>query len=142
MRTRLVTEQFRAVFVEDIPDKLEPNALYVSIPHATVLHLCACGCGNEVVNPLTPTDWRLSFNGKVSLSPSIGNWSFPCRSHYWITDERVHWSTSWSDAQIYRNRAEDQEVKRRFYGDPQSGPTPPKQRRQRWWPFSSPRRKQ
>ncbi|MFC4855982.1 DUF6527 family protein [Actinophytocola glycyrrhizae] len=29
-------------------------------------------------------DQRRDFNGEtVSLSPSIGNWSFPCRSHYY-----------------------------------------------------------
>ena len=61
-------------FVEYIPDSLEEGVIYVSIPFATVLHPCCCGCGNEVVTPLDPTDWHLTFDGRsVPLSPSIGN---------------------------------------------------------------------
>ena len=43
-------------FVEGIPERLEEGVLYVSILYATAMHLCACGCGREVVTPLTPTD--------------------------------------------------------------------------------------
>ncbi|WP_425342947.1 DUF6527 family protein [Rhizobium etli] len=45
-------------------------------------HLCACGCRTEVITPLSPTDWRFTFNGKtISVEPSVGNWSLTCRSH-------------------------------------------------------------
>jgi hypothetical protein len=61
------------------------GVLYVSPGYATVTHLCCCGCGAEVVTPLSPTDWKLTFDGvAISLSPSVGNWSLPCRSHYFI----------------------------------------------------------
>ncbi|MEW1836919.1 DUF6527 family protein [Nonomuraea angiospora] len=43
-------------FVEHIPERLEPGELYISFPFATAAHLCACGCGKEVVIPLSPTD--------------------------------------------------------------------------------------
>ena len=70
-------------FVEFIPDELEQGTVYVSIRFATASHLCVCGCGNKVVTPIRPTDWTLTFDGKtISLNPSIGNWSFPCQSHY------------------------------------------------------------
>lgn len=83
-------------FVEFIPDELEDGILYVSITYATVLHKCGCGCGNEVVTPLSPMDWQLTFNGEtISLFPSIGNWSFPCRSHYWIRKNEVVWVKDW-----------------------------------------------
>lgn len=83
-------------FVEFIPDKLEDGMLYVSITYATVLHKCGCGCGNEVVTPLSPSDWQLIFNGEtISLFPSIGNWSFPCRSHYWIRNNKIVWARDW-----------------------------------------------
>jgi hypothetical protein len=76
----------RHEFVDLIPDALEDGVLYVSVQYATALHLCCCGCGSEVVTPLSPTDWSLTFDGDtVSLRPSIGNYSFPCRSHYFIT---------------------------------------------------------
>lgn len=72
-------------FVKSVPKNPEKGVIYVSIDYATVIHQCCCGCGREVVTPLSPTDWQLSFDGQtVSLDPSIGNWSFPCQSHYWI----------------------------------------------------------
>jgi hypothetical protein len=49
-------ETFRPEFVEFMPDKLEPGVIYVSIPYATAAHLCACGYGNEVTTPISPTD--------------------------------------------------------------------------------------
>ena len=79
-------------FVNYIPDALDDGALYVSIPFATVVHRCCCGCGSEVVTPLDPTDWEMIFDGKsVSLYPSIGNWSLACQSHYWICRNQVRW---------------------------------------------------
>lgn len=82
-------------FVDIIPEKLEPNIIYISLQHCTAIHLCTCGCGNEVVTPISPNDWSLTFNGKtVSLSPSIGNWQLPCRSHYWIRNSSIIWSNS------------------------------------------------
>jgi hypothetical protein len=79
-------------FVELIPRDLDRNALYVSMEHATAIHSCCCGCGGRVVTPITPKDWKLTFDGKtISLYPSIGNWNFQCRSHYWIRNNEVHW---------------------------------------------------
>ena len=130
-----MTDAFHPVFVDEIPEDLTPDTLYICIPYATAMHLCACGCGNEVVTPLTPVDWRLSFNGSVSLSPSIGNWSFPCRSHYWITDERVHWSTAWDDHRVERNREHDRYVKADHFGESeraQPASVMPKKRWRRW----------
>ncbi len=66
------------------------KALYVSIEFTTVVHKCCCGCGREVVTPLSPTDWKLTFDGvSISLHPSIGSWNLPCQSHYWIRHNRV-----------------------------------------------------
>src|SRR5688572_11055762 len=39
-------------------------------------------------------------NGEVSLSPSIGNWSFPCQSHYWIENNRLRWAAAMSPESI------------------------------------------
>jgi hypothetical protein len=103
-------------FVEYIPERLEPGKLYISIQFATASHLCCCGCGLEVVTPFTPTDWTLSFDGEsVSLNPSVGNWSFPCRSHYWIRRNTVRWAGAWSDEQIQLARNSDVSRKRRHF---------------------------
>lgn len=88
-------------FVEYIPDQLENGTIYVSIVFATAVHKCCCGCGNEVVTPISPADWQLTFDGKsVSLYPSIGNWNFACRSHYWIERNRIKWARTWSHKRL------------------------------------------
>jgi hypothetical protein len=88
-------------FVEFVPRELRQGVLYVSIPYATVIHMCCCGCGQQVVTPLAPSQWTLSFDGKsISLHPSVGNWNFPCRSHYWIRNNQVLWAKQWTKAQI------------------------------------------
>lgn len=79
------------VFVEFIPADLDAGRLYVSLKYATASHLCACGCAQRVVTPLSPADWELTFDGRVTLSPSIGNGQYVCGSHYLIRNNRVHW---------------------------------------------------
>jgi len=87
----MMTLQHR--FVDYIPDDLEQNVLYISMAFATVVHKCACGCNAEVVTPLAPLGWQLVFDGEsVSLTPSIGSWSLPCRSHYFIRKNMVQWA--------------------------------------------------
>ncbi|MDA3926857.1 MAG: DUF6527 family protein [Kiritimatiellae bacterium] len=85
-------------FVKSVPNTLLAGVLYISVDYATAVHLCFCGCGREVVTPLTPNDWQIMFDGEtVSLSPSIGNWGYPCQSHYWIKKNRVIWVNDWFD---------------------------------------------
>ncbi len=108
----------RHEFVEHIPDQLAEGTIYISVQFATAVHRCCCGCGNEVVTPLSPTDWSLIFDGEsVSLDPSIGNWSFACRSHYWITRSRVKWARRWSKERIRAGRAADSAAKARYFSD-------------------------
>ena len=100
------------VFVDSIPDRLEDGFIYISIKFAMATHRCCCGCGREVITPFSPTDWRLVFDGEaISLDPSIGNWSYPCQSHYWIRRNRVTWAPRWSRAQIEAASVKDREVK-------------------------------
>lgn len=95
-------------FVDVIPESLEDGVIYISIPYATAVHKCICGCGNEVVTPFSPTDWKLIFNGKsVSLSPSIGNWNFLCKSHYWIVRNKVKFARKWEEWEIEEGRKID-----------------------------------
>jgi hypothetical protein len=104
-------------FVEFIPEQLEQGTVYVSMRFATASHLCICGCGNKVVTPIRPTDWTLIFDGKtVSLEPSIGNWSFPCQSHYYIRKNRVKWAPKWSREQIELGRLHDGHAKQGYFG--------------------------
>jgi Family of unknown function (DUF6527) len=103
-------------FVETIPETIEPGILYVSMSLASSIHLCACGCGQEVITPLSPTDWKLYYDGEnVSLEPSIGNWGFTCRSHYWLRGGKVRWSESMSVSQVEGGRVRDQQLKSDYY---------------------------
>ncbi|MBX3165132.1 MAG: hypothetical protein KF900_11700 [Bacteroidetes bacterium] len=103
-------------FVDFIPEKLEGGILYISMEYCTAIHLCVCGCGNEVVTPISPTDWKLSFNGEsVSLTPSIGNWNFKCKSHYWITNNQIEMAKKWSKKKIDSGRKADEYQKKIYY---------------------------
>jgi hypothetical protein len=112
-------ERLQPAFVDEVPETLQPGVLYVSIPYATAVHCCCCGCGEEIVTPLTPTDWRITYDGEtVSLSPSVGSWSLRCKSHYVINRGKVRWGGAWTNAQIERQWARDRTAKAAYYGRP------------------------
>ena len=114
-----MTEKIEALtprFVEFIPKDLEPGLLYISIEYTTTAHKCACGCGKKVVLPLHPTDWKMTFDGiSVTMRPSVGNWSFPCRSHYLITANRIVWAGDWSEEMIQSGRKRDETRKSNWH---------------------------
>lgn len=102
-------------YVEFVPKVLEPGVLYISEKYKTASHLCACGCGEKVVTPLSPVEWQLrNDDGFVSLHPSIGNWNYACRSHYWIRRNRIAWSGGMTQQQIARVQARDRADKARY----------------------------
>lgn len=101
-------ERLEQRFVTSAPRELDPGILYISLEYTTMLHLCACGCGSKVVTPLSPKDWRFTFDGRtVSVNPSVGSWSLPCRSHYVIEHGVIRWAGDWTDEQIRRGREAD-----------------------------------
>jgi hypothetical protein len=103
-------------FVEFIPEQIEEGIIYITLEYCTAIHKCVCGCGNEVITPISPTDWQLYFDGKsVSLRPSIGNWNFECKTHYWITNNRIKFAKQWDTWKIDLGRKEDIEDKRKYF---------------------------
>jgi hypothetical protein len=102
--------QLRPNFVEFIPERMDKGVLYISRRYNTASHLCCCGCGLEVVTPLNPAKWHLSEHpeGTVSLMPSVGNWSFPCKSHYFVMRNRIQWAGAMSLQQMAAVQARDQ----------------------------------
>jgi hypothetical protein len=112
MKLKAVTHRF----VDIIPDVLDDGTIYVSIPYVTAVHKCCCGCGHEVVTPLSPTDWQLTFDGKtITLHPSIGSWNLACKSHYWVRRNVVVWARGWSKKKIETERRRDRAAKQRYY---------------------------
>lgn len=103
-------------FVDTIPERLENEVLYISGRYSTAAHKCCCGCNEEVITPITKTDWSLYVdNGHVSLYPSIGNWSFACRSHYWIRRNKVIWAGRMTQQLIDQGRANDRIAKKIYF---------------------------
>jgi hypothetical protein len=103
-------------FVHYIPEQLEPGVIYISMDYATAAHSCCCGCGEQVITPFTPTDWKLTFDGEtVSLWPSIGNWNFRCRSHYIIRNSRILGAEPWSDTKVKRGRRKDKRQRQEHF---------------------------
>lgn len=85
------------VYCESIPEHLESGKIYISEKYKTASHLCACGCGNIVVTPLSGgTVWKLNKNadGTISLSGSIGNKYFECKSHYFIENNAIRFDNN------------------------------------------------
>ena len=81
----------RPEYVQQLPDHLVEGVLYISEEFSLTAHKCCCGCGEDVFNKLGPAKWQLTKvpNGTVSLHPSVGNWKYACRSHYFIRNNRV-----------------------------------------------------
>lgn len=116
MEIKLRIELVKHKYVDLIPADIESGVLYISKKYNTASHLCCCGCGEKVVTPLKYSDWSLIDNGNtVSLSPSIGNWSFRCQSHYWIINNRVVWASKMSYKMIEAGRAYNRAIKKDYY---------------------------
>lgn len=116
----------KAEHVDFIPAKLEEGILYVSAKYQTASHLCCCGCNRKVVTPLKPGGWQLTEkNGRPTLKPSIGNWGFPCQSHYWLRNGKVEWAGKFSQKEINAARERDRRSLEDYYNGGQ--------RRETWW---------
>ena len=104
-------------FVDEIPEQIEPAQLYISLPYATAVHKCCCGCGNEVVTPFSPAQWRMTFDGEsITLHPSVGSWFLPCRSHYVIRNGWVVEAGQWKNAEVAAGQARDRRARQAHFG--------------------------
>lgn len=108
-------EHITPVFVEFIPDNLDEGRLYISETYQTAIHKCCCGCGEEVVTPLSPVDWQFKkgIHG-VSLQPSIGNWNYKCQSHYIISNNTVIWASKFTPQEILSIQRRDKHDKQMY----------------------------
>ena len=126
-------------FVELIPKKMEELTIYVSIEFTTASHKCFCGCGMEVVTPISPADWQLIFDGEtITLHPSVGNWGFKCQSHYIIRRNTVVWAGPMSKEEIARVRLNDHTLRSLYYKSDKEMPneaisTPPPLKKRGFW---------
>ena len=125
-RSRRKLDELTPEFVDEIPAVPEQGTLYVSCRYRAAVHLCACGCGAKISTPLHPTGWRLLFDGEsVSLSPSVGNWSETCQSHYVIKNNRVLWGDRLPRDKIRRIRDQQRRDLENYYGVGRTPAGPP-----------------
>ena len=112
-------QSYKHEFVETLPDTLDEGVLYICLRYATSAHNCFCGCGHEVVTPIHPTKWKLTFDGiHVSLSPSVGSWSLACKSHYWLQSGKVNWAGSLTAREIAAVRTKDISAQDSYFETP------------------------
>lgn len=81
-------------FVNSMPPIkfMSDGKLYISKKFGLAIHLCACGCKGQAVTSFDR--WKLTEkDGKVTLRPSIANWSgqTPYHAHYYITNNKIEW---------------------------------------------------
>jgi hypothetical protein len=88
------------VFVDQLPLEVEEGKMYISDKYGISVHLCACGCGVKTFLPFRRVfagqehGWVHTVqDGKVSTTPSIGNWSGenPYHAHYFIVNNKIIW---------------------------------------------------
>ena len=79
--------------------QLEDDVIYIVTDPQYIEYNCPCGCGNVVMIPYFSTEkpadrygWtmREGIEG-VTLSPSVFSKDWPCRSHYFIQNNRICW---------------------------------------------------
>ncbi|MDC7709053.1 DUF6527 family protein [Vogesella indigofera] len=109
------TQTIRPVFVTQFPAVFEQGVLYISEEFETAGHLCCCGCGEKVITPLNSAKWRLRKEGDtVSLLPSIGNWNYACKSHYFIIKNQVVEAGQFDDRKIAAVQRRDKQDMARY----------------------------
>ena len=95
------SETIRPVFIEKIPanlKELQAGVLYISMKYNTLVHRCPCGCRGLSEVGLHPATRRMIYDGEnISIEPSIGVRTLQCRSHYWITKNRIIWANPLSE---------------------------------------------
>lgn len=97
-RLGLVRPLYRAVHVEDLPDRLKPHQVYVAGEDGfawSAAMLCPGGCRRVLEMNLLPDAkpvWRLTegADGRVTLTPSV--WlKTDCGCHFHLQSGRIKW---------------------------------------------------
>lgn len=92
---RHIPEFLYAMF--DDEQKQDDGVFYVVDNSPYIGYNCPCGCGRVVILPTKKHQdgydgWGFKEeDGKVTLSPSVYSTGFPCRSHYFIRENRIDW---------------------------------------------------
>lgn len=107
--------QLEPRYLNQFPEQLQEGILYISEEFSLTGHKCCCGCGEDVYLKLGPAKWQLikEADDTVSLHPSVGNWKYACRSHYWISSNEVLAAGPMSTGKIRRVQERDRRDRQR-----------------------------
>ncbi|NES93778.1 MAG: hypothetical protein F6K32_00690 [Desertifilum sp. SIO1I2] len=91
----------RTIKVEELPNRLHPNCVYVAGEGAYlwfVAMLCPCGCRATLYLSLMPEGrprWHLTEHkdGTITLHPSVWR-TKDCRSHFFLQQGLIQWCKS------------------------------------------------
>lgn len=108
-----MTYRYRSV--ERVPKVMEAGVVYHSQEFELAGLLCACGCGHQVTLLVPDSHQVTDQDGWATVSPSIGVFDAPCKSHFIIRAGHVHWMPAFSAgeaasimrAQVARHVAQD-----------------------------------
>jgi len=68
-------KEYKTHYVDSLPkrENMKVNTIYVSEKTWMSSHLCACGCGEEVITPFIRGGWNyyIDDNDSITISPSI-----------------------------------------------------------------------
>ena len=92
--------QYRTQWVEDLPDDLQKNTIYI-IGGRAYPYYAAVTCPRKHCKQIIHLEisgqfrkrWRVTEHedGSLTLSPSVYVNKLPCRCHYWLRQGRVVW---------------------------------------------------
>ena len=85
------TENFTIQKIDLVPalSSMFPGILYYDKQSGLSFHKCACGCGDIIILEHN-YKWNIDEN-TITISPSIGRMTAPCKSHYFIRNGKVVW---------------------------------------------------
>ncbi len=102
LEKEIVKFDFTHCFVEDLPEKINDNIIYIVGENGFYWMLgfnCPCGCKDIIHLSLlqdTSPKWnfKLNKNDSLSISPSIWR-KMGCKSHFFIKNSKVKWSSEY-----------------------------------------------
>lgn len=94
-----VASKFNIEFVEDTPDRISENTIFVvqdgNFPELLAFE-CPCGCRARIILNLLPDaspkwSFYISEQGKIDIYPSIWR-KVGCKSHFFVRESNIDWA--------------------------------------------------
>ncbi|MNR13656.1 hypothetical protein D3C85_1300750 [compost metagenome] len=94
-----VATKFKIEFVEDTPDRISENTIFVVQDGNFPEHLafeCPCGCRARIILNLLPDaspkwSYIIDEKGKIDIYPSIWR-KVGCKSHFFVRESNIDWA--------------------------------------------------